>query len=346
MEKTDLGKRNTLKGLAAAAGVSTFAIGGRAKAQGAVLKIHQMLPEPATIPSKAIKPWIEKVQSESQGRLKLEMYSSMQLGGKPPELYNQAEDGVVDLVWTVLGYSPGRFKKSEVFELPFMTADPVQGSRAFHEYVEANALEEFSSVKPIAFHIHGPGWIHTSKPVNTIDDLKGMKLRGPTRIVNSMLEKLGSTPVGMPIPAVPEALSKGVVDGTVIPWEVTAPLKISELVKNHSGFAEAPGLYTATFGFVMNKAKYEGLPDDLKAIIDKNSGAETAAMFGQAMKDGDVTGEKLAKDAGNTIITLDGERDKWQAITDEVAKEWVAEMGSEGEALLAAAREAIAKNSQ
>lgn len=316
-------------------------------AQDVTLRLHQMLPLQATIPADAIEPWIAKVEAESDGRIDIQHFPSMQLGGAPPSLYDQARDGTVDIVWTVLGYTPGRFPKTEAFELPFMVGDAEAGSRAFHEYVEANAMDEFQNTRPLVFHVHGPGWFHTTQPLTSIDDLAGMKLRGPTRVTVSLLEELGATPVGMPVPAVPEAVSKGVVDGAVIPWEVTLPLRMAELTDYHAGFTEAPGLYTATFVMTMNPDSYDRLPDDLKAVIDANSGPDVAAMFGAAMAGGDVTGRQVTEDAGNTITALDGERDRWLSAAETVRANWIAEMdekGLDGAALIDAAQSLISSH--
>lgn len=311
-----------------AAGLS---VSSHSLAQEVTLRLHQLLPLQAAIPAKAITPWIEKVQAESGGRIAIQHFPSMQLGGKPPELYDQAKDGVVDIIWTVLGYTPGRFPKTEAFELPFMTGDATSGSKAFQEYVEKNAMDEFAGVKVIAVHIHGPGLIHSKTPVTKLEDIKNMKLRGPTRIITGMLEELGATAVGMPVPAVPEAISKGVIDGAVIPWEVTLPLKMSELVKNHAGFASYPGLYTATFIFAMNQATYDNLPDDLKKVIDDNSGVETAGLFGAAMDEYDLIGKSVAEKAGNNIVTMDdAEKARWIAASAPVVDKWIAEMDSKG----------------
>lgn len=212
--------------LGALAGAATLAIGSTAMAQTTTLRFHQMLPPQATIPAKAIKPWADKVEKESGGRIKVQLFPTMQLGGRPPELFDQAKDGVVDLIWTVLGYTPGRFPKSEVFELPFSSGNAEAASKAFQEYVEANAMDEFKDVKLIAVHVHGPGMFHSKDPINKLEDLKGMKVRGGSRVINIMLEQLGATPIGMPVPAVGEALSKGVISATTIPWEVVPPLKV------------------------------------------------------------------------------------------------------------------------
>ena len=332
----------------AAAAAAAIAWSVAAQAQEVTLRLHQLLPLQATIPSKAITPWIEKVEADSGGRIKIEHYPSMQLGGAPPSLYSQAADGVVDIVWTVLGYTPGRFPKTEAFELPFMTGDAEPASRAFHEYVVANAMDEFKDSHPIVFHVHGPGYFHSNKPVGGLDDLSGQKLRGPTRVITKMLGELGATPVGMPVPSVPESVSKGVIDGAVIPWEVTLPLKMSELTSNHSGFATAPGLYTATFVMTMNKGSYDRLPDDLKKVIDANSGPDTAALFGAAMDAGDKTGRMVAEKAGNRITDLDDQRAQWVAASSGVTDAWIAEMnekGIDGAALVKSARDLIAEHS-
>tara|TARA_B110000977_G_scaffold178268_1_gene235670 strand:+ start:659 stop:1684 length:1026 start_codon:yes stop_codon:yes gene_type:complete len=335
-----------LKKTAMATSLLTLSASG-AWAQDVTLKLHQLLPMQATIPAKAIEPWIKKVQEESGGRIKIEHFPSMQLGGAPPELYDQAKDGIADITWTVIGYTPGRFPKTEAFELPFMVGDSASSSKAFHEYVIANGMEEFSDTHPIVLHTHGPGWIHSNINVETLDDMEGQKLRGPTRVTTQFLGKLGATAVGMPVPAVPESLSKGVVDGAIIPWEVTLPLRISELTEFHSGFASQPGLYTATFVMTMNKDSYAALPDDLKAMIDANSGPEVSALFGAAMDAADIVGRQVATDAGNTITELDAEKDRWIEVGDQVTADWITEMdakGLDGAALVQSAKDFIAAN--
>ena len=222
-------------------------------------------------------------------------------------------------------------------------------SKAFHEYCEKNCAKEFADVKVIAWHAHGPGLIHSKNPINKLEDMKGLKIRGGSRVINQLLEKLGATPVGMPVPAVPESLSKGVIDATTIPWEVTPSLKVAELVKNHTGFSGKNGLYTQTFVFAMNKAAYDKMPDDLKKIIDANSGIETAAMMGRVMDEGDKIGLAIAQKAGNNIITLDeAETQRWKDTAAPLVEAWEAEMagkGIDGKALVAEARALIEKYS-
>lgn len=319
-----------------------------ALAQEVTLRFHQFLPPQGTVPSKAILPWAKKVEEDSKGRIKVQMFSSMQLGGTPPQLFDQARDGVVDIVWTLQGYTPGRFPKTEVFELPFMAGlSAEQTSRALWDYAQKNAMDEYKDVHVLAFHTHGPGLFHTKQPVTGLESLRGMKIRGGTRIVNSMLTKLGATPVGMPVPAVTEALSKGVLDGTTIPWEVAPALKVQELVKNHTTFAGDRALYVTTFVVAMNKGAYSKLPADLKKVIDDNSGAEMGAMFARSMDEGDVRGRDLAVKAGNNIVALDAaETQRWRTAAASVESDWVNDVkskGIDGAKLAAEAREAIAR---
>jgi TRAP-type C4-dicarboxylate transport system substrate-binding protein len=184
--------------------------------------------------------------------------------------------------------------------------------------------------------------------VTGLESLRGMKVRGGSRVINNMLTKLGATPVGMPVPAVTEALSKGVIDGTTIPWEVTPALKVSELVKNHTTFAGKEGLYTQTFAFSMNKASYDKLPADLKAVIDKNSGLETSGWLGKTQQGGDAAGRESAVKQGNTIYTIPAaEAQEFRRKARLVEIEWVQDMdkrGFNGKELLETAKALIVKH--
>ena len=159
--------------------------------------------------------------------------------------------------------------------------------------------------------------------------------------MNILLEKMGATPVGMPVPAVPEGLSKGVIDGTTIPWEVTAALKVPELVSNHTEF-EGNALYTLTFVLAMNKDRYESLPADLQKVIDDNSGLEFSIFAGGTQADADGPARQLAVDRGNNIVTVSGaDLDAWKAVAQPIYDEWVADMeskGIDGQALIDEAR--------
>ncbi|RYH04580.1 TRAP transporter substrate-binding protein [Salipiger sp. IMCC34102] len=315
-----------------------------ALAQEVTLKMHQMLPQQAAIPANMLETWANNVEEQSDGRIQVDRYPSMQLGGAPAELVDQVQDGVADVIWTVVGYTPGRFPASEVFELPFFVEDAKAGSYAFWKmYEESMAETDFQDMKMLATFVHGPGVFHTADPVETPSDLQGMKIRGGSRLVNEMLTAAGATPVGMPVPAVSEALSKGVIDGTTIPWEVTTAVKTSELVTNHTQF-EGEGLYTLTMIVAMNQDVYDGLPDDLKQVIDDNSGAAFSQMGADVMLAGDEAGLALAEEFGNDIITIDAEtvEAEWRPVVQPIYDSWIADMdsrGYDGQALIDRANE-------
>lgn len=343
-----ISRRQLIQGTGAA-GVAVIGASILPKAASAsefTLRLHQFLPAQANVPAHVLDVWADTIEEESGGRITVERYPSMQLGGTPPDLIDQAIDGIADVVWTVAGYTPGRFPRTEVFELPFMMTTAGPTSRAYWTMAERHMMDaDFAAFKPIAVWVHGPGLIHSADPIRTPDDLSGVKLRAPTRVTNQMFSNLGATTVGMPVPAIPEALSRGVVDATVIPWEVVGILRVQELVENHTEFPGA-SLYTTSFIFGMHQESYDALPADLQAVIDANSGADLSEWAGATMQEYDAGPRQQAVDRGNNIIELTPEEvDMWRAAAQPTIDAWVAEMdeaGMDGTGLLAEARALIA----
>ena len=334
--------KKTIAKLLGGAAVAAFTTSG-AMAADVTLKLHQFLPAQANVPKLILDVWADNVEKDSGGSIKVDRFPSMQLGGKPPELMDQAVNGVVDIVWTVVGYTPGRFPSTEVFEMPFMMKDAKSLSCAYWKMFDKHMKDtEFKDVHILGTWVHGPGNIHTKDPVENITDLKGMKIRGGSRTVNNLLKLVGATPVGMPVPAVPEGLSKGVIDGTTIPWEVTTALKVPELVENHTEF-DGVALYTLTFVLAMNKDKYESLTPAQQAAIDKNSGLEFSIFAGGTQAAADGPSRQVAVDNGNNIITVSGgDIAKWESAVQPIYKSWVADMNSkgiDGQALIDEARQ-------
>ncbi len=342
-------QRRTLLKTSAAVALGAPALSGLAQ-QAVTLKFHTFMAPMSNVWLNMHKAWMNKVEKESGGRIKFEGYPAMQLGGTPVQLYDQAKDGVVDIVWTLPGNTAGRFPRIEVFELPFMMNNAEATSKPYWEYVQTQAPDEFKDTHTLALHVHGPGVIHTKdKQIKTPNDLKGMKLRGPTRQITKMLGYVGAIPVGMPLPAIPDALSKGTIEGCVIPWEVVPAVKVQELTKFHSEFDPAGGaLYTTTFVMAMNKAKYESLAPDLKKVLDANSGLETSGWLGKVQQQGDVAGRKSAVDRNNTIYTVPAsEAQEFKRKARLVEVEWVEDMnkrGFDGKKLLDTARSLIEKH--
>ena len=320
-----------------------------ASAQEVTLKVHHFWPPGAMPPTRILQPFCDKIAAESNKRMKCQIYPAMQLGGTPGQLIDQAKDGVADIVFTLPGYTAGRFPVMEVFELPFMTSSAEAGSRAAWDFYMKYGQKEFAGLKPLMFAVHDEGYLHTrDKQVKTLADLKGMKIRAPTRMTNKLLASLGATPVAMPVPQVPEAVSKGVIDGFLLPWEMIPTLKLQEMVKFHDETDPSrPALYTTVFVLAMNPAKYASLAPDLKAIIDRNSGAVLSGLAGKAWDETQAGFRKAAVDHHNTIYTIPAsELDNWVKASAGLYDEWVSNMdkaGLPGKQMLTDARELLVK---
>jgi len=320
-----------------------------AAAQEVTLKVHHFWPPGGMPPTLIVQPWCDKIAADSNNRMKCQIYPAMQLGGTPAQLYDQAKDGVADIVLTLPGYTAGRFPIMEVFELPFITSTAEAGSKAAWDYYLKYGQKEFAGVKPLMFAVHDDGYIHTrEKQVKVMADMKGLKMRAPTRMTNKLLAALGATPVAMPLPQVPEAVSKGVIDGFLLPWEVIPSVKLQEMVKFHSETDPSrPALYTSVFIFAMNPAKYNALPPDLKAVIDKHSGAGLSASAGRIWDESQVAGRKPAVERGNTFYVIPGaELDNWVKASAGLYDEWTGNMdkaGLNGKQMLQDARDLLAK---
>jgi TRAP-type transport system periplasmic protein len=338
--------KNRLKTLALAAAA---ALPLPAAAQEVTLKFHHIWNPQAMASVNVITPWCNKIAAESGNRLKCQVLPAMSGGGTPAQLVDRVKDGVDDLVITLPGYTAGRFPSTEVFELPFMTNSAEAGARATWEFFNKHSLKEFPGTKLLASWVHDEGYVHTNgRQVKTLSDFKGLKMRAPTRQTNKLLAALGATPVGMPLPAIPDAVSKGTIDGFLLPWEVMPSLKLQELVRYHTETDPSrPALYSAVFVFAMNQAKYDSLPADLKAVIDANSGAALSQQIGKVWDGSQAAGRRAAQERGNPIYMVPAsELDNWVKASAPLVDDWVADMdkrGNNGRAMLAEARELLVK---
>ncbi len=321
-----------------------------AMAQEVTLRFQHFVSPASANPTYFMQPWADAIEEQSDGRIKVELYPFMQLGGAAPSQYDLIRDGAIDGGWVIPGYQPNRFPEAEAMELPFMTTKSgEEASAAAWEFTQQYLMDDFADVHVIAAHMHGPGIVHKrGQSVATVEDFAGLKLRGPSRPATLLLEKLGATPIGMPVPQFPEALSKGVVDGGVITWEMSPSLKLNELTDSHTDVAGDRALYNLYFIWAMNKDVYDGMPDDLRAIIDANSGMMASKWAGRAHDTGDVVGRDLMAADGNEIAQLsEDETARIKALGVEVTTDWIAEMdakGHDGAALVSAAQDAVGNN--
>jgi TRAP-type C4-dicarboxylate transport system substrate-binding protein len=312
------------------------------------LKLHHFLARNGNVPAKFITPWARKVETESKGRIKIDIFPSMQLGGSPQQLFDQARDGVVDIVWTLPAYTAGRFPLVEVFDLPFIGArKAVPNSKALQEFSERHLRDEFKEVHPICFFAQDHGVIHANKAVKNLDDLRGMRLRFSARLLGDALRAVGVNAISMPVPQIPEALAQGVIDGCVLAWEAVPTLKIHELVKFHTEIPGAPTLSTTSFLLAMNKARYDTLPADMKAVIDANSGLKPAADAGAIWDTEAEAVTDLVRKRKNTIASLPEDSVKaWRGAVEPIYANWASQIsagGQDGKKLIESARELVGK---
>jgi TRAP-type C4-dicarboxylate transport system substrate-binding protein len=329
-EKTAMLRRTLLgTGLALAAPATL-------RAQGApqfTFRLHSFSSPTALDHTMHLDPWAAKVAAESGGRIKIDVFPAMQLGGQPRDLVQQLEDGVVDIIWTVPGFTPGRFMGTEGLELPFLnTGLSVTESAAAMEFAAKHLAEtEYRGIKIISIHSTDRALIHTSrKPIRTLEDFRGLKLRVAGRFIGEAVTALGATPVGIPLGGVYEATARSQVDGFLINWAITQPFRLYEVAKFHS---EPPGvgLFQGMILTLMNGRSYNRLPPDLKAVIDANSGSALAVNRGAIWDSQTAAAVDAARGAGNEIIGIGPqEMARWRTAVAPAYEAWVAEMTRRG----------------
>ena len=323
-----------------------------AHAQEFTFKLHHLLSAKAPAQTQMLEPWARAVEENSGGRVAIEIYPAMSLGGKPPELIQQVRDGVVDLIWTVNGYTPGLFPRTEVFELPTVYRnDPSAANLAMHDLFEEELKDDYKGLEVMFLHVHaGQAMQMVDTEVRRPADLVGKKIRIPTRTGAWVIEALGAAPVAMPVPDLPQALSKKVVDGAFIPWEIIPPLKIQDQTQYQIEGFERTRFGNTTFQVSMNGARWNGLPDDVKQAFRDASGPEWWAEVGEIWRATDDFGIGVAVEAGNTHVTLTEEE---TAAFDEalrpVVDRWVEDVGAkglDGQRLVDDARAAIERHTR
>ncbi len=340
-------KKFSVQHIAAAAALVACSL--QAAAQEVVLKFHHMWPTVAQGHTRVVMPWCEKIAKESNNRMRCQVLPAVSGGGTPGQMFDRLKDGVDDLVITLPGYTAGRFPIMEGIELPFMTFNAESASRAAWDFYGKYGKNEFQNTKMIATWVHDPGFLSTSnKRIRTLEDFKGLKVRAASRQSSRLLAKFGATPVGMPIPAVADAMNKGTIDGFLTAWEIIPSFKLQEVSTFHTEMDRSrPSMFTAGFIFGMNQAKYDSLPADLKTIIDKNSGAELSQTIGRYWDEATEVGQKSARDRGNTFIQLSPqETDRWMSAAVSLQDDWASDMdkkGLPGKAMLQDAKDMIKK---
>jgi TRAP-type transport system periplasmic protein len=319
----------------------------RADALPTVLKLHHSFSAVSGIHDKFLVPWARKVETESDGRLRIDLFPSMQLGGAPAALLDQVRDGSSDIVWAAPSLTPGRFAKIETFELPFLPSRrALVSSKALTGFAASNLQDEFRDFYPICFSCSDSAVIHATRPVRTTEDMKDFKVHVQTRLAAEAMRALGANPVMMPNGQLPVAITEHVVDGCLDPWHLVPSLRLNDLLRSHTDFSDrSPS--ARTYVLAMNKASYDRLPRELKSVIDNNSGQVAATMAGAMWDQQAAAVANMVVERGDLIVTLLPEAvARWRKATEPVIDAWrkeIKEQKIDGAKLIAAANVLLAK---
>jgi len=299
--------KNVLK-LSALASVSLL-LAAPSSAQ-TTLKLSHFLPSVHGIHTDFIVPWTKQVTQCTGGEVQFEIYPGGTQLGNVAKQQEQVLAGVVDIAHGLHGIPRGRFPRTSLIELPFLTRDAGDASETLWELYPEYLKPEYQNLKVLALHAHNGGLIHTSeKQVETMEDMAGLRLRTPSPAISAALTDLGATPQGLPPGAVYENIQKHVIDGTVFPWDPVKSFGLNEVLNYHLD----AGFYTVPFFFVMNQRKYDSLPANVQTCIDAASGASLVTKFGDWWDKWDAAGRKEAVEANHIITELtDAERKRWR----------------------------------
>ncbi|NVK41536.1 MAG: TRAP transporter substrate-binding protein [Oceanospirillaceae bacterium] len=275
-----------------------------------------------------ISDWAETLHTESDGRITVDIYPAQTLA-KAPQSYAATVSGVADIAVTAQGYTAGRFPLTQMIELPGIVKTAENASYVLQGlYDESLIGNEYQDTHPLFFFAHGPGHIHTrEKPVLSPDDLNGLRIRRATTVVGELLTSLGAQPVGMPAPETYTAAQRGVIDGVAFPWQAMKDFRLNEQLTHHTAIS----LYTLSFITTMNSSSCERLPDDLKAVIDRNSGLNWATTMGRKLDELDALALQEAIDSGHSIHQIEdsARNPQWQPVLDEVIDRYIADLSAQ-----------------
>ncbi|RJR32697.1 MAG: hypothetical protein C4576_29620 [Desulfobacteraceae bacterium] len=298
-------------------------LSGESAAQSVNLKFSSPWPPKHPQHTEVIEPWAKQIEKLTGGRVKVTLFPGEALG-KAADHYDMTAKGICDIALTNPMYTPARFQMLSVFWLPFVCGSAEDTSVALWKTYEKYLRDEFKEVKVLWLYVHAPGHIFTrNKPVKTLDDMKGMKIRATNPHVQESLKVLGVSPVAIPVPEVYNALERGVVDGTAMPFEGLWVFKQHEVVK----YGTICDLYTMTFPIVMNKGRFESLPADVKKIMEDNIGLDVSRKAGVVYDRTEAALKEKVLQHGIKVNNLPPEDiARWRAEGLKISEGWAREM--------------------
>mgnify|MGYP001287428592 CR=1 FL=1 len=307
------------------------------------LTVHHFLNQMAPAQTRLIEPWAKRVEEESGGRISVEIYPSMSLGGKPNQLFQQAEDGIADIVWTVAGYTPGRFPIVSVLELPFLVPSAAQAAAPFDSWYRPLAPREMPEVTYCLGIVQEPGILHSRKPVTVPEDVEGMKLRPGSALVGRLFASMGASAVSISAPEAREAAARGVIDAATLAYGTLVSFGLDKVLNNHMDLP----LYSVPVLYLANTRWYQGLSGDARAAVDAHCSVADAVRQSTAWGDWERAGRATLAGLPNQVFTTPdaAQRALWAETGKPFRTQWIADAtakGIDGAAALADLEAAIA----
>jgi len=264
-----------------------------------------------------LMPWFEKHEAESGGRLKVEFVTAGSAAG-PAEVFDSIEAGLIDIGWSITSYKPGRFSAGSVAELPLLATGAGESSAATVARYDQGLLDDFDTVKVLGIATADIARMHQAREISRLYDLRGAKVRGAGNVLSQMVTATGATPVGMPAPAMAQAPAKNIVDAAAADWFAVEDFSLLDVTRSHIDVS----LGTTPMYVVMQRPVYDGLPPEVRKVVDDNPPAAFAAFWRAGLEaESNRVREAVTATPGHVVLTpSDAEIAIWtqaaQRVTD------------------------------
>jgi TRAP-type transport system periplasmic protein len=293
------------------------------------LRLSTFVPPVHVIYREILVPWAREVATATHGEVTVTLYPSLQLGGKAPELFRQVADGVVDLAFTLPGYTSPAFPRTQMIELPGLKPDGLAATNMMWDLLDPYLLPEYGGTKVIAlWGAEDAGLMTRAKPIRSLDDIKGMRLRAPSAAQAKQLEAMGAVPIAMPITEVYQSLERGVIDGALLPFSTITDFRLGEVARTYT--IAGPLFGRSAFLVAMNKKKYDGLSPTARAAIDRLSGRRLSLEATQVYLKRSAEGVASVRGKAQVIELSAEEQKRISAVLRPIITDWIRESEGKG----------------
>ena len=308
-----------IKALLAGTALAACTFATNATAQEVTLRLAHWLPPTHPVQTLGIQPWIDSLAEASDGRIAVDIYPAQQLGAAPDH-YDMARDGIADITYTNPGYQAGRFPIYSLIEIPFHMDNAPRGAKAMHEWYAPIAETEMSDVMFCMANPHDPGTFHSKAPILEPGDVEGLNVRPAHATMARFVSQLGGGPVQVPAPEAREAIANGAADAMTFPWNSIWIFGIDSELKHH---LDMP-FYVSAQLMLINKATYDGMADDLKAVMDDHCTPEWSQRFSEGWAENEASGrDKALEDDSHTIHEPSAEQvQMWKDAAAPLVDQW------------------------